>query len=121
MIELSDRVVAIWFLDLDTTSNFMACLEEVGEELYRITCRFRFEDWEDKNWYNAEFYGSKERALDLTRKSIRLMEESCGEKADEIMASSAEEYIQILRSKDYLLVREPSEDEAEMIRRFMAP
>jgi hypothetical protein len=119
MIELSERILAIWFLQLDEESDFMACLQQEGKDYYTLSFRFRYyvveghphSGWDKKNWYKGDFHGSRDDVLKAARQAIHLAEQACGNKADEIMCTTAEEYVEALKSMPWAHMRVATPDE----------
>lgn len=125
MIELSDKIVAIWFCQLDDESDFMACLEQEREDYFTLSFRFRyyvvegpdFHGWDEKNWYKGDYHGTKDMALQAAETAIKNIERASGNKADRIMASSAEAYMRILMTKPWAQMKEVTPEEFEALMR----
>lgn len=87
-IELSDKTVAIWFLAVTPTTDWMAHIEELEPEAsYKLTYRFRhykddnhFDSADEKNWYSGTCAGTRAfciasiRAVGQTMASVRAAE-----------------------------------------------
>lgn len=125
MIELSDKIVAIWFLQLDEEADFMGCLEREEEDYFTLSFRFRyyvvegpdFSGWDEKNWYKGDYHGTKEKAIEAVEVAIKNLEKTTGNKADRIMASTGEAYMEILKTMPWAHMKEMTPEEFEAIKR----
>lgn len=125
MIELSDKIVAIWFLQIDEESDFMACLERERDDYFTLSFRFRyyvvegpeFNGWDEKRWYKGDYHGTKEAAMEAAQGAITNLEKASGHKADKIMASTGEEYMDILKTVPWAHMKEVTQEEFEVLKR----
>jgi hypothetical protein len=124
-IKLSHNTVMLWFLDLDGESDVCGALERSEDGGFEMNYRFRyytcendtdaFSGWDEKNWYTGRTTRetTEEEAVKVVRDMLSMLEEACGNKADVVQANSAEEYMEILKTKPWAQMKVLSAEEAE--------
>lgn len=117
MIDVTDRLVALWSLKISEMSDFLMSLEvkEDGEleAIYRTRHYGDPDPWSDKDvkrWVQVKFNGAtRDNAIEACRGVVASLEKQCGYKADEVMASSQKEYIAILKTMPWAYMKEAAD------------
>lgn len=92
-IHVTERTIAVWFLNITEWSDFLGGLEHAENGKFRFTYRFRYyaspKAWDTKdrkNWYQGDLTAaSKSEALSKLQKFINTLEIGTGYTADEIL------------------------------------
>ena len=98
-ILISERLVGLWFMQLDERSDYMGALESLPEGGFRFKYRFRYNDPDPsapqdpfspknkdvKHWYEVKCPSSKGESLAAVHVIIRLLEEKSGHRCTELM------------------------------------
>lgn len=94
-IELSSNTVAVWFMSVNATTDFLAALVciDADNKLFRFDYRFKyynsekpFDDKDRSNWYGGTISKhTKEEVLTKLRAFVKVLEDKTGNKADELL------------------------------------
>ena len=82
MIEITDKIVAIWYLQTLPTQDWMAAVSEIEpDSKYELVYRFRyykddkaFDSEDKKNWYSGTLTGTRSYVLAAMREVAGTME-----------------------------------------------
>ena len=120
MILISNQTIGLWSIYLTDRADFLCHLRQTGQAEFRIEARTRFYDsnnpdpWsgrDQKQWMKATLKNvNRAEALRRVRQVISDIEETFGQKADEIlMSSSKEEFLRELKKRDWAHLKLDSE------------
>jgi hypothetical protein len=119
VIELDEKIVAIWYLQITNTQDWMAAIREIEpEEKFELTYRFRyykddkaFESKDKKNWYKGTIGGSRAFVIGSLREIAKVLAatSSGGELYELINDKGAEDFLHRLQDMPFAYVRMMSE------------
>lgn len=111
-IEFNEQIRAIWFVQVNSSVDWLAAVQEPAPGKARLVYRFRYyadaEIWDTKdvkNWY--AFTGQYPELLNTVREMAELMAEARGARLCELIrgARSLEEFADLFSSQPFAHVK----------------